>query len=223
MDYNSPWLTMWVRPRETIRSIVAENPKRSLWILAFVYGLSSLLNGFQSMPIANQVGLNGMLLIALVLAPFWGYAFFAIWGWVIFWTGKLLNGQADFNAVRAAYAWSCVPLVGNIPLWILLTCFYSEFLFFGVQDRIVVPGAVAMLFLLLVGKLVLAIWSIVLYLQALSEVQKYSVFRAILNVILASLIVGIAAIIFWSICIYTFHIAVGPSIAFDWHGVRGLT
>jgi hypothetical protein len=196
----NPWISMWVRPRETIREIIARNPNRSLWPLAFIYGFSALLNCFQSVPIALQFGLFPMFLFALILAPFWGYAFFGIWSWVIVFVGRLLKGQANFQMARAAYAWSCVPLIVNIPLWILLVLFYSQILFFGVQDQIVVPGAVVVpLFLILIGKLVFSIWSLVIYLQALAEVQQFSVLRAIGNVILASLVMGITVAVLWII------------------------
>ena len=71
--------------------------------------------------------------------------FFAIWSAVVVWVGKLLKGQATFETARAAYAWSSVPLAGNIPLWLLLVLFYSQFLFFGMHDQIVMPGAAMLL------------------------------------------------------------------------------
>lgn len=206
----NPWKSMWVRPRETIRMIIAENPKRSLWILSFIYGLTSLFNGFQSFPLAIRFGMMPILIFSIILAPFWGYAFFSIWSYVIVWVGRFLKGQANFESARAAYAWSSVPLIGNIPLWLLLILFYSDFFFFGAQEKMLMPGAVALLFLILLGKLVFAIWSIVLYLQSLSEVQQFSIMRAIGNVVLASLIMVIGAAILWAVALFTVNISMGP-------------
>ena len=208
----NPWLAMWVRPKATIRTIVDTNPRRSLWALAFVYGFTSIFNAFQSLPVLLQFGLLPMLLIAILLAPFWGYAFFSIFSYVVFWIGKVFKGQATFETTRAAYAWSAVPLIGNIPLWLILIFFYSDFIFFGVQDQVVIPGpAVLLLFIILIGKLVFAIWSIVLYLQALAEVQQYSILRAIGNVILASLCIGIAIAILWTFAATILNAAIGSS------------
>jgi hypothetical protein len=200
MDDKNPWLSMWVSPRATVRNIVAQNPKKCLWILAFIYGFTSLLNCFQSVPIAVMTGLLPMFFITLVLATFWGYAFFAIWSWVITFTGKLFKGKATFAAARAAYAWSCVPLLGNVVLWLLLVGFYGRMLFFGPQHHVTLSGpALTLLFIILIGKLIFAIWSVVLYLQALAEVQGYSVLRSIGNVIVATLFLVIVIAVLWLI------------------------
>ena len=107
------------------------------------------MNCFQSFPIALHLGIVPMLLISVVLAPFWGYLFFAILSAVVVWVGKLLKGQATFKTARAAYAWSSVPLAGNIPLWLLLVFFYSNILFFGLQDQIIMPKSAMIFFFIL--------------------------------------------------------------------------
>ena len=146
--------------------------------------------------------------------------FFAIWSAVVVWVGKLLKGQANFATARAAYAWSSVPLLGNIPLWLLLVLFYSQFLFYGMHDQIVMPGAAMLLFLILIAKLVFAIWAIVIYLQMLAEVQQFSILRTIVNVILASLVIGIASALIWSIAILTYSSVFSPTVAMDCHSAN---
>lgn len=196
MDRN-PWKSIWLHPRATIRGILAENPRKSLWLLAWIYGFTSLLNGFQSFPLAIRTGFIPVFILAVVLAPFWGYLFFAIWSWVVIFVGKLLKGRATFETARAAYAWSCVPLLANSVLWILLSVFFNQLLFFGSQtNQVLSDPAVTVLFIILIGKLVFSIWSLVLYLQTLAEVQQFSILRSIGNVILASILIGIVCILF---------------------------
>ncbi len=203
MESLSPWRSIWCNPRSTIRSIVDTNPNRSLWILAFIYGFTALLNGFQTFPIALRVGLIPMVGITIILAALWGYLFFAVWSWAVLVTGKLFGGKATFATARAAYAWSCVPLLGNFCLWILLVVLFGSILFFGPQPHLVLSKpAITFLFILLLGKIVFSIWSIVVYLQALAEVQSYSVLRAIGNVILAAIFLGILVAIPIYILVY---------------------
>lgn len=188
----NPWRSIWCNPRATIRRIVEENPNRSLWILAFICGFTSLFNGFQSFPIAIQIGLIPMFVLTVILSAFWGYVIFAVWSWAILVTGKIFKGQAKFKEARAAYAWSCVPLLVNLCIWLVLFVLFGSILFLGPQTHPALSGAtVTFLFVLLIGKVVFSIWSIVIYLQALAEVQSYSVLRAIGNVILAAIFLGI--------------------------------
>ena len=188
----SPWLTVWTEPRETIRRIIAENPKRSLWLLAAIYGFSSLLNSFQSGSLGASIAMAPLLLLALVIAPFWGYFVFALWSWVVLWTGKIFKGQGNFQTVRAAYAWSCVPLAVTAVLWILLTLFFGRTLFANFpQEHLLSGGQTALLFCILIAKVAMVIWTLVIYLNALAEVQRYSILKAIGNVIVSAVLIGV--------------------------------
>lgn len=203
MSEKNDWITIWVQPRATIRRIVGENPKRGLWLLAAIYGFSALLNSFQSLSFGSSLGILPIFILALLFAPIWGYLVFAIWGYVVSLTGRWLKGQGDFQQVRAAYAWSCVPLVVGDLIWILMMFFIGASLFINPSPEQILPSGKAVLLLsLLFCKVVLSIWSLVIYLNALAEVQKFSVFRAIGNVIIAGIIVGIVVGIIWGVCMY---------------------
>jgi hypothetical protein len=192
----NPWTSVWFHPRETVHMVIL-NPPRHSWVLLFCFGFTSILNGIQSFPMLIRWGTIPILIFAVILAPFWGYAFFGIWSWIVQKIGKWLKGQADFNAVRMAYTWSRVPLIGSAALWVLLAFFYANFIFFGSGPYSASLGVASFLFIVLIGKLVLEIWSLVIFLQMLAEVQQFSILRAIINVVLSALTLGVltAAII----------------------------
>jgi hypothetical protein len=203
MEQHNPWLTIWTQPRATIARIVAANPNRSLWLLAGIYGFCSLANMFQSMTLGSVLTPFGVLLIAVIFAPIWGWINFTVWSWFVSWVGKWFKGHGSFQAIRAAYAWSTVPLIVNIPLWLLMAVLFGHQLFLNFPDAHLMPNwQVMFVFGILVVKVVLAIWSLVIYLNALAEVQKFSILRSILNVVVAGFIVGVVFFIFWSLLIY---------------------
>lgn len=192
MTNQNPWITVWTEPRDTIRRIIAENPKRSLWLLAAIYGFSSLLNSFQSGSLGASISIVPLFLLALILAPFWGYLVFSFWSIVVVWTGKIFKGQGNFQTVRAAYAWSCVPLAVTAVLWILLILFFGHSLFTNFPREHLLTGIqTALLFCILIAKVAMVIWTLVIYLNALSEVQGFSILKAIGNVIVAALLIGV--------------------------------
>ena len=202
MEHN-PWLSIWIRPRATIRSIVAQNPNRGLWVLAAIYGFCSLMNMFQSMVVGEGLGIGAILLLAVVLSPLWGWISFSVWSGFVSWVGKWFKGQGSFKTVRAAYAWSCVPILVNIPLWLLMVALFGHQLFLNYPEAHLLPnGLVTLLFVILIVKVILAIWSLVIYLNALAEVQNFSVIRAILNVIVAGLILSVVLFALWSLLVY---------------------
>lgn len=202
LDKN-PWLSIWCEPRATIRRIVEQNPNRSLWILAFIYGFLSLLNSFQSISIGSVMGMASVFLIAVVLSPLWGYAGFSIWSWVVCKVGRLLKGEGSFSHVRAAFAWSCVPLTVNIFLWLIMIFSFGFSFFFHPQETMAFSSQQsAFLLLILIGKVGIAIWSLVIYLNALAEVQKFSILRAIFNVILSWIAIGLVLAGLWYVLMY---------------------
>lgn len=216
MEQKSPWLSIWTQPRATIARIVSENPNRSLWLLAAIYGFCALMNLFQSMALGNAMGTLGLLILAIIIAPFYGYVSFSIWSWFVSWVGKWFKGHGSFQTVRAAYAWSCVPIILNIPLWLLMVISFGHQLFMNFPDAHLLPSSqVLLLFIILIAKVVLAIWSLVIYLNALAEVQKYSVLRAILNVVVAGIILAVIMFVIWSLLFY----AVGSVASVLWNPI----
>ncbi len=202
MEFN-PWLTIWTKPRATIARIVETNPNRSLWWLAAIYGFCSLMNLFQSMALGATMGTGVILLVAIILSPFWGWLSFTIWSAFVAWVGKWFKGQGSFKAVRAAYAWSCVPIIVNIPLWLLMAVLFGHQLFLNYPEAHLLPNSlVTLLFVILVVKVALAVWSLVIYLNALAEVQKFSVIRAILNIIVAGVVLMLLLFVLWWILAY---------------------
>ena len=171
----NPWFSIWFHPKATIRKIVEENPNRSLWLLATIYGFSSLLNLAQSISIGETAGIFFIFILALLIAPAWGWIVFSFWSCVIHWSGKLLKGRGEFKAIRAAYSWSCVPLIFNIALWFVLVTILGKQIFFSTPDLYFTQAQVTFLFFILIAKVVLAVWSLVIYLNTLAEpnVNRY--------------------------------------------------
>lgn len=232
MESQSPWISIWVRPRATIAQIAQTEPNRSLWLLAAIYGFSSLLNLFQSASIGASLSPLAIFILALVVSPIWGYISFAIWSWVVCWVGRLFKGKGTFQTIRCAYAWSCVPFALNIPFWLIMAAVFGNQLFLNFPEGYLLGGwQLTLLFLILISKMILAIWSLVIYLNGLAEVQQYSVLRAIFNVIVAGILLLIVFTILWLVVLASIGMPVeakktamqwiheGTSIELLWRGL----
>jgi hypothetical protein len=196
----NPWLEIWVKPRATIARLLQESPNRGFWILAIIYGFSSTLNWMQSIMLGQRFGMPHIFLMALVLSPLWGYVGFSILSWIVYHTGKWLKGMGTFKEVRFAYAWSCCPLIVNVLLWLLLASLYGRALFanFSPETQALSRAEIGILFSIFLIRIASAIWSLVIYLNALAEVRRYSVLRAIGNVLISGLIVMVGVyLIMW--------------------------
>lgn len=193
MSATSPWKSMWTRPRETIRTVVKSNPNNQLWRLAAVYGFPMLLNMSQSMSLGASVPLIVILVVSALLAAPIGMLGFTITSALVQWTGRWLGGAGSFPQIRAAVAWSNVTNLGTSLLWLLLVLFMGSTVFLKTFPQTnVAGGTFALVGLIFFAQTILSVWSFILLLCALAEVQKFSIWRAIVNVILPFVIVTIA-------------------------------
>ncbi|HSX13176.1 MAG TPA: YIP1 family protein, partial [Chlamydiales bacterium] len=128
----------------------------------------------------------------------WGYVIFSIWGWVILWTGKLFKGAGDFKSVRASFAWSNVPMIVSDIIWIITLAVMGASLFTAQQSGAgpsgganLAQGPAILLLAFALIKVLMSVWSLVICISALAEVQRFSVLKAIGNLILSAIVVGI--------------------------------
>src|SRR5262249_51834590 len=135
------------------------------------------------------MGIVPIVLLALILSPFIGYVGLSFWSWILAFTGKWFKGHGRFLEIRAAAVWACVSTVVIDVLWIL------TILVFGIntfvppnQGEMVFAGKAVFLLCIGVARLVLMVWSLVIFINSLSEVQHFSVLRTIGNMIVAGII-----------------------------------
>ncbi|MBI5345530.1 MAG: YIP1 family protein [Chlamydiae bacterium] len=194
------WLSIWVKPKETIQKVIAENPDKNLIALSAIYGLSALLGSAQSFALAEKVSFPLLLLGCLILAPFWGYLVFSFASWVIYKTGKWMKGMAEYKHVRAALAWSFVPMAVNLFLWIIMLFVFKEHLLKNFpRDFVFNNFQVNLIYFIFITQLILSIWSIVIFIATLTEVQGYSTLKAIFNTLISTIIIAATFVILGSL------------------------
>ncbi len=178
----SPWISIWTQPRATIRSIVATGSTRFFPILATIYGFPALIYLAQVWALGDFYSPWAVLLVSMILAPFLGYINIWIWSKFLLWTGDWIQGAGDEKAIRSAVAWTVVPHIGNICVWFLLAALMWPLIFsMGAVARDIAIYAMVGMGL----QLVFSVWSLVIFVAALAEVQKISVLRAVANIVLA--------------------------------------
>ena len=195
----NPWLTMWTQPRATIQQIVDEDPKRFVLALAALGGFFEVLDRASARSMGDEFELPLILLIALILGPLGGFLTLYVGGALIGWTGRWIGGEASNLQIRAAIAWSSVPILWLSLLWIPELILFGEEMFTTEMPRIEANPSLAFL---LVGialvQLAGVVWFFVVYLKSLGQVQDFSAWKALGNVCLAALfiVVPLMAIVF---------------------------
>ncbi len=174
----NPWLSMWGRPTSTIRSIIHTDPKYGVFYLASLYALQDLLFFANWWSLGLSYPFYAILIASLILAPIIGMAWLYFAGWVFQFTGKWLGGKAPALHVRAALAWSYIPIAVSVVMWFVLLAAHADFVF------ILDAGGPSSLFINFIT-VILSIWSLVLLIQSIREIQGFTILRSLANVIVA--------------------------------------
>ena len=185
----NPWITVWTRPRHTIRHLVTYASESALLPLAAVGGVVQALDRASSRSLGDTIPFDVILALCGALGPLIGILELYLGSVLISWTGRWIGGNAESDEIRTAVAWANVPLIGVFVLWILQTVLLGPELFTTLTPRLDNSGGLAIGFLAsALAQITLGIWAFFILLKGLGEVQGFSAWKAFGNVLLSSLV-----------------------------------
>lgn len=189
---------MWAHPKTTLRKLVQQRKGLHLFLLSALYVLQESLYsahfwsmGYRKAPWAI-VGM--FLLLAYPLGIVWLYLRTA----VFYWVGRGFSGKASFQELRVLVAWTQVPMIASLLLWLVVLLAYPGEAFWlhtqGVES----------LFLLLVLA-ILSVWSFVLQVAGSQELHHFSGKKALGYVVTCCIIMQVASFITF-MCFRSFYL-----------------
>jgi hypothetical protein len=105
--------------------------------------------------------------------------------WIVDLSCRLFGGQANSKEVRAALAWSSVPLLATIPLWMIRLALLGRELFTFNKPSLTSHPTLAYSFAATaIPEVILSIWWMVVTVKALGEVQRFSAWKALSSMLL---------------------------------------
>lgn len=194
----TPWVTISTMPRATMRAIVTSDPRRHVLLIAVLAGLAwqvprhiasdamasaAVRLAVSFFPIANPADFATAIAAVQIVGGAVG-SVFALYvnGWTFRVVGAWLGGRATSVEVRAAFAWSSVPLV-----FLALPASLAAYLTFGAEALSSgTPGVALRVFLGFVR-----LWMMGLMLVCLAEVHRVSVARALAMFLVLALLIGV--------------------------------
>jgi hypothetical protein len=211
LDSTTPFLTIWTRPRATIRSVVDSDPTRYVLLLAAIESASATLYVQKIMeqqaptlhhPLAWYYLRGGLfvewlvalcvpesistsrptqVMVLLALGAIFGIGWLYVLGTILKWTGRLFGGTATSLEARAAIAWGQIPTI--------LAPAFGIFAF-----RPAPCSNCGLGFLLATGFGILVSWGFVSLIKCVAEVNRFSAWRGLGAVVLQSWIVALSPV-----------------------------
>lgn len=192
----NPWISMWTKPRKTMRYIINDNPRKYIIPLAMIYGILTALDKACLRSMGNTFSLWSILLIAIVGGSIGGICYVYLNALLLQWTGKWIGAKGSTEHIRAALTWGSIPYILISILWIPELILYGEEMFTTATPMMDSNLSLCMLLMVLgVIEFIGSVWSTIVGLKCLGEVQGFSAWKALGNCLLAGLVILVPIII----------------------------
>lgn len=192
----NPWLSIWLEPRYTMRTILDGYNRGPIILLAALGGIADALsrisekngNGFDTLfQILIQSFISG------IIGGIIGIYFISLMLWL---SGKWIGGEGKYDDILTAIGWANVPSIWSLIIWFLgIVVFGVDFF----KDASYILKASIFLniisWLFTIAFWIIGLWSIFVAIKCVAEVQQFSSWKAVLNFILAFLIVFVPLMI----------------------------
>lgn len=191
----SPWVTIWTRPRGTIRGIVNSDPTTFVLPLAMLSGFGNgLTRLFKSQTVELPVA--GLLVGSIIGGALGGFIGIYLMGFLVRMTGGWLGGRATAQEVRAALAWSSIPIVALLPIQLLTLAVYGADFFRADDPQNVGASKGPLLLVMAMAMIVLGFWSAFLNIKCVAEVHRFSAWKSLGTLLLVGVVfLGIVLLI----------------------------
>lgn len=184
------FLKIWTSPREVLKYINETNYDKYFYLLLFLSGISRGFDRASMRNMGDQMPLIGIIGLSIGLGGLLGWISFYFYSALLSWTGKWLKGVGDTKSIFRILAYSMIPSIIGLLFLIPQIAIYGNEVFKSDGD-ITSAGLVSNLiyYCSLVIEFILGIWTMVLCVIGISEVQKLSIGKTILNIFLPVMII----------------------------------
>jgi hypothetical protein len=186
----NPFVSMLLKPRKTIQQLLHSYDAGIVFILILIASIAKSFDLSSFLSLGNDHKILYIILFAISFGFVRALFVYTIFARLLTNIGNSLGGKATIERVRSALAWSSIPIIWAILLWIpdivILkgNIFKYEFL-----NDVYSTLEVFTYYGISVLELIITIWSFMIFLVCLSEAQKLSMKKAFWSVFLLTLLI----------------------------------
>lgn len=181
---------MWTEPRRVLKYINETKYEKYFYIILFLAGVSGAFDRAAIKNMGENVSLLGIIAGCVLLGGFLGWLSYYIYAALLSWTGKWLDGKGNTDSIYRILAYAMFPSVVSLLFLVPQIAVYGIDLFrqdgdlvnAGVFGNIIFWGSLSL-------EIILGIFTLVFSVIGISEVQKISIGKSILNLLLPLLII----------------------------------
>lgn len=181
---------IWMSPRMVFKFVNDSNYNGLTTSMLIFAGIVNALYSASFRNIGDQMSLPIVLIVCLIGGGIFGWIYFYLYAALLSWTGKWLKGAGNTRSLLRMMSLAFIPSLVLILPFILRIALYGNEVFQSNIDIFAkgAPTIAAYAFFTFV-ETAIGVWTLGILIIGISEVQKLSVWKSILNMILPIIIV----------------------------------
>ncbi len=179
---------IWFHPRKIFNYIETHQYKKNISLLLFIGGAYDFLSRAIDKNLGDKIPLFAIIFITLFGGYIMGCIKYYVFSFIFSWIGKILKGNANTESYLKVFVYGSIPLTFSLLTIISSTLFFKIELFqsntmilHNIPSEIIFYGTVAL-------QTIFSIWSFILIVIGISEIQKFTIWKALLNLLTPILI-----------------------------------
>jgi hypothetical protein len=183
------FIKLLTSPREAFKFINDYKYEKHLYILLFLAGMVRTFDRASTKNMGDNYSIWTIIAICVIFGGFFGWITYYIYSALISWTGSWMNGKGNTQSVLRIFAYAFFPSIFILILLIPQIAIYGNELFKSDNDLYSLASMESIvLYVILFVEFALGIWSLILCVIGISEVQKLSIGKSILNLLLPAIL-----------------------------------
>jgi len=187
---------IWLNPRMVFKFINDRHYDKYVHLLLVLAGISRAFDRASMKDMGDKMSIWAILGLCIILGGLLGWISYYIYAALLSWTGKWLKGKGDTTSILRILSYAMIPAIIALLFLIPQIGIYGNEIFKANGD-ITSAGLISNIFVYgsMILEFILGIWTLIFCVIALSEVQKLSIGKSILNLLLPVLIFAIPIIL----------------------------
>ncbi|WP_299444186.1 Yip1 family protein [uncultured Aquimarina sp.] len=187
---------IWTKPRKVFKFINDKHYGKYVNLLLVLAGISRAFDRASTKNMGDQMSIWAILGMCIIFGGLLGWISYYLYAALLSWTGKWLDGKGDTTSIVRILSYAMTPAIIALLFLIPQIGIYGNEIFkadgditsAGLISNIIVYGSMILEF-------ILGIWTVVFCVIGVSEVQKLSIGKSILNLLLPMLVFAVPIII----------------------------
>lgn len=193
----SPTLSIWFHPRKTMRFLEDKNKVLLGFLIVLLVCFIKTVNLAVYFELGEKLSVLGIFEVCFILSLLKAGFIYIVVAKVLFKSCQGFQGEASLSSIKKVIEWSSIPLVFSVLLWV------PEFMivggsFFKSNSSLIDANTLSNSVYISLSCIdtVLALWSLILFIICLAEVNRFSLKQAIFSSIIALIVFLIPGMFF---------------------------